>query len=845
MEPRLREILASYEGRKDELIPILQQTQAALGYLPAEAMLQIAKFTGVPESRVYAVATFYAQFRFTPIGRQHVMVCRGTSCHVRGAPRILQEIEKQLGIKEGDKESLIRNTMKEKVEPSLLAPLEDLFSLPVADEQYAKLEPKEKRERIFEALRDLFIRESQNHPIILAIEDLHWIDKTTEEFLDYLMGFLATSKILLILLHRPEYTHSWGSRSYFNRIGLTQLTVQSSAELVRAILEGKGVAPELSDLILTRAAGNPLFMEELTHNLIENGSIEMKDDQYVFSRLASIAVPDTIQGIIAARMDRLEENLKQIMQVASVIGREFAFRILQSITEMREGLKSHLLNLQGLEFIYEKSLFPELEYVFKHALTQEVAYNSLLLARRKEIHGRIGHAIEELYPDRLEGAYEMLAYHYSRAEDLEKASHYLTLSGKKLAGLHSPSEALSYYKEALACLRRLPETEERKEKELGVLVLTATPMYLLTFPEGSLAMLQEGEALAKELGDSRRLASFYKSLGTYHLYKGNSLLGVQCSEDAFREARKTEDLDLIVPLAYGLSFTYAASGQFDKCLSVARDVLDLIEKRERTSDFFASAVNPYAGLCAACGLVLGWLGDFQEGELLFEKGLRHATLVGDVGTLALVEYFYAFFSYVRGDWSAAAEHAQKSIGYCDEVKFLSMKGVAWGVLGSAYTHLGDPETGKSYGEKAPRMVREAGSIYFLCYQYLHLADIHLHRGDLENARGSAEEGLRLSQKNNERYCEAVAWIFLGRILGRIETPHIDKAEESILHGMKIADEMRLKPFYARGHLSLGELYAHSGQKEKALESLTKAETMFQEMKMDYWLAETRKVSAEL
>ncbi len=157
-------------------------------------------------------------------------------------------------------------------------------------------------------------------------------------------------------------------------------------------------------------------MEEFTHTLLENGTIRKKDHTFTLTRSPSeIQVPDTIQGIISARMDRLEENLKRTMQVASVIGRDFAFRILQMITGMREELKSHLLNLQGLEFIYEKRLFPELEYIFKHALTQEVAYNSLLLKRRKEIHERIGQAIEEIYAERIEEFYEMLAYHYAQA----------------------------------------------------------------------------------------------------------------------------------------------------------------------------------------------------------------------------------------------------------------------------------------------------------------------------------------------------------------------------------------------------------------------------------------------
>jgi class 3 adenylate cyclase len=758
---------------------------------------------------------------------------------------LLDILRSCLGIKEGDKEPFIKSRMKERIDPSLLSPFEDLLSLSVEDDQYLKLEPKEKRERIFEALHDFFIHLSQERILILAMEDLHWIDKTTEGFLDYLMTSLTTSRMLLILLHRPEYTHPWGSRSYFNRIGLTQLTMKSSAELVQAILEGKDVAPELSDLILTRAAGNPLFMEELTRSLLENGSIEVKDERYVLTRATSIEVPDTIQGIIAARMDRLEEHLKQIMQVASVIGREFAFRILHTISGMRKDVKAGLLDLQRLELIYEKSLFPELEYIFKHALIQEVAYNSLLLKKRRDIHERISHAIENLYPDRLEEFYEMLAYHYARGEDLAKAGQYLTLSGNKAAQRHSLWEAYSFYKEALATLHRLPETEERKKKQLDVLVLAVTPLHLLGFPEGSLSMLQEGEALAKELRDNRHLTFFYSRLSNYYTYRGNHLLGVKYSEDAFQEGRKSEDVDLMVPVAQGLCSAYVASGQLDKAVATARVALDLLEKKERTSDFFGLPVNPYATLSGYCGLSMGWLGNFLEGELFLEKGLRHAARIGDLRTLALVEFLYGSFCHAKGDWKAAAEHAQKQIGYGEEAKYLILLGWGWGFLGSAYAYLGDPETGRSYGEKGIKMQRDAGIEFFLSYQHLALGVTHLQLGDPEKARGSVEEALRLSQKNNEKYWEALSWIFLGRILGRTETPQIRKAEECILQGMRLSDELKTQPTSAQGHLFLGELYAHGGQKEKALENLAKAETMFQEMGMDYWLAVTRKISAGL
>ncbi len=357
---------------------------------------------------------------------------------------ILDILRSHFEIKEGDPEILIKKKMKEKILQideklqGVLPSFHELFSLTVEDEAYQKLGAMQKREKTFEALRDLLVRESQNRPIILVVDDLHWIDKTSEEFLSYLIESLVNTHILLIILYRPEYTHIWGSKSYYSQIGLSQLTSQSSAELIRAILDNCEIEPALETLILDRSAGTPFFIEELTRSLLENGSIQREKNRCYLARAPKdIQVPDTIQGIIAARMDRLEDNLKRTIQVASVIGKDFAFRILQTITGMKEELKSYLLNLQGLEFIYEKSLFPELEYVFKHALTQEVAYNSLLQKRRTEIHEKIGRAIEDLYAERLEEFYEMLAYHYSKSENSEKAYQYLKLSGNKASKNYS------------------------------------------------------------------------------------------------------------------------------------------------------------------------------------------------------------------------------------------------------------------------------------------------------------------------------------------------------------------------------------------------------------------------
>ncbi|MBW1769209.1 MAG: AAA family ATPase [Deltaproteobacteria bacterium] len=242
---------------------------------------------------------------------------------------VLDVIRGYFDILEGDQEGIIKGKLEEKIrelDDKLLRDLpalEDLLSLSVDDQTWVNLEPKGKRDRTFEGLRDLFIRLSQEQPLILVIEDLHWMDKTSEEFSDYLMGWLARTQIMLLLLYRPEYSHPWGSKSFYSKIGLDQLSLGRCAELVQSILNGGEVAPEIRELILSRAAGNPLFMEELTRTLLENGIVKKMNHQYILGvRVSEIQVPETVQGIIAARMDRLEDSIKRTMQVAAVIGRD-------------------------------------------------------------------------------------------------------------------------------------------------------------------------------------------------------------------------------------------------------------------------------------------------------------------------------------------------------------------------------------------------------------------------------------------------------------------------------------------------------------------------------------------
>ncbi len=761
---------------------------------------------------------------------------------------ILDLVRSYFGIEVGEPEASVKNKIAGKTllfdeqSRGIFIPIQDILSLQVEDNAYLQLEPKQKKEKIFEALRVWFIKESESKSLIIAIEDLHWMDKTTEEFLTYMIGWVSNAKILLLLLYRTEYVPPWTNQPNYRKVALNQLTAQTSSELVKAILKEGEVSAEILDLILGKAEGNPLFIEELTGSLLEHGTIQRKNHDYVLSGKASeIVVPDTVQGIIAARLDRLEEELKGTMLAASVIGREFAFRVLQAILKMQEKLKFHLRKLQGLELIYEKRLYPELEYIFKHALIQEVAYNSLFLKRRKEIHDNIGQAIEELYPERLEEFYEMLAYHYSRSDNLDKAYHFLKLSGNKSIRNNSLWEAYRFYAAALDVLKRMPESEQRKKEQIETIFLMTVPMRLLGYPEDSIDFLKEGEKLCKELGDRRSIANIYSFMNLYYSVKGDAALSRKYLEDAFVEGDKIQDIEIMAPCGYGLCFSYLMSGDFIKVNNIAPKVITLLEKTHRENEFFGMHGNPHSMLHVFNGCALGCLGEFEQGEQLCEKGIASAHRTNHPYSIGLAYYNYGNLCMAKGDGEKTIKLFQSAIEYQEKSHSTIFLATAWGFQGIGYYLIGEHDTALKLLKKGIKMQMDMKLPFLIPLMQVYLSMIHFDFGDFNEANALAEQALKLAQTNREKWMEGLSWIHLGRAIGRMKRPQLQKAEECIFTGMKVLEELKMKANHSLGFFFLGELYAHAGQKENSLKNLKQAEGLFQEMGMDYWLARTKKL----
>jgi class 3 adenylate cyclase len=379
-------------------------------------------------------------------------------------------IKEYFEVEEGDLPFVVRKKISSKVAALDKALMEitpflcDILSVPPDDFPPRSLGPEEKRKLTFEAIKALFLRVSQVKTLIIILDNLQWTDKESQKLLSYLVESIANARVLILGIYRPGQLHPWSDKSYYTHITLNPLTEDESATLAKALLDVENFTIAFRKLVLDRAEGNPLYLEEIIHWLLEIGAITRSETGYVVSKTASeLSVPGTIQDVIMARIDRLEQDLKRTMQIASVIGRDFLFQLLRRTSDMGDALQTYLMKLQSLEFIYEKSLFPELEYMFKHILIQDVAYHSLLTETRKQFHERIGNAMEEIYKGRFDEHCEKLAYHYQQSSNREKALEYLILAGKKAANRFANVEAMNFCKEALKILDQLARTEQNRK----------------------------------------------------------------------------------------------------------------------------------------------------------------------------------------------------------------------------------------------------------------------------------------------------------------------------------------------------------------------------------------------
>jgi tetratricopeptide (TPR) repeat protein len=688
-------------------------------------------------------------------------------------------------------------TLDEALQDTIPAVLSVLEALP-EDSPFCALNPPQRRQRTLEALKHLLLRESQVQPLCLVFEDLHWIDAETQALLDSLVESLPTARLLLLVNYRPEYQHSWGSKTYYTQLRLDPLPTESAEELLQALLgDDPGLLP-LKRLLIERTGGNPFFLEESVRTLVETQMLVGERGAYRLAQaLPSIQVPATVQAVLAARIDRLLPEEKRLLQTAAVIGTEVPFTLLHAIADLpEEALHAALTRLQATEFLYETRLFPQLEYTFKHALTHEVAYGSLLQERRRALHGRIVEAIEQLYAGHLADQVERLAHHAVWGEVWEKAEIYCRQAGEKAYDRAAFRDAATDYEQALDAFRHFPEHPDRGH--------VLSKMAMVRFTQGDL----DGAIVA-----ARQALEMAGTLG---------------------------DPALRIHASYRVGQAYAGMGEFGRSAEVLRGNLPALA-RGMPDLVLYYAIRSQALLAR----VLSELGEFAEARRLGEEALRLAMVKGQGDALIHAHWCLGLLYLTQGDLEGAVGVLDRALALGrTSVRGILSRSIA-GSRGEAYVHAGRLAESLMLLEELGRDDLRSGALFSYSINLRRLSAGYLHAGRIDEAWQHANQALDLARQQHARGHEALALHQLGAVHTHADPPDAAQAETHYQQALALADELGMRPLVAHCHLGLGTLYAKTGPREQARAELSTAVTMYRAMEMTFWLSEAERALMEV
>jgi class 3 adenylate cyclase/tetratricopeptide (TPR) repeat protein len=835
--------LTRFVGRDRELQQLAQAIErAAAGHGQAVAIVGEA---GVGKSRLV--------WEFTRSHRTHgwLVLESGSVSYGKATPYlpVIDLLKAYCRIQERDDPRAIRErvagkllTLDRALEP-LLTPLLVLLDVPVEDAAWDALDPPQRHQRTLEAVKRLLLRESQVQPLLVVFEDLHWIDAETQALLDGLVESLPTARLVLLVNYRPEYQHAWGGKSYYLQLRIDPLPPESADELLRALLgEDRTLAP-LTRMLIERAEGNPFFLEESVQSLVETQVLIGERGAYRLGRTPeALRIPATAQAILAARIDRLPPEEKRLLQAASVIGKDAPFPLLQAIAEQPEdSLRQGLRHLQGAEFLYETSLFPDLEYTFKHALTHEVAYGSLLQDRRRGLHARIVEAIEALYRERLPEQIERLAHHAFRGEAWEKALAYLRQAGARAHGRSAYREAAEQLEQALHALEHLPGGRERTEQAIDIRLELRAALFPLGHADQILECLTEAGRLAETLSDPLRIALIDGFMGNYYWWTGQpdrALAYYIRATDAFDRLGHEQSLGW----KFGLGQAYHALGDYRQAIEPLIGAVNFYSE-----DRLRWRVTGSGGLASIFSRT--WLA-----SCLGELGETAAAQAHVDNVVALAEQLNHPFSTIyaqceRARFALSLGHADIAIPALERAVDVGRRAglgiwFPWvaATLGRAHALCGRTQEGLSFLEDG---IRQAEATRFMFGQALRvawLAEACASAGRIAEADEQAGRALRLAREHKERGHEAWVLFTLGAIAAHREPVHVNVADTSYRAAIALASDLAMRPLVAHCHLGLGTLYRRTGDQAKAREHLTTAATMYREMGMTFWL---EKAGAEL
>ncbi len=685
--------------------------------------------------------------------------------------------------------------------------------------QHEDLSAQGLKTRTFAALRQVLLGMGRGGLVLMEIEDLQWADETSEELLSYLAEGVARAPVLLLATYRSGYRPTWMDKSYATQIAMRRLTPEESRSVVKAVLHRDNPVPaEMAEAVLEKAEGNPFFLEELARTLAEHGET-----------WEEVTVPDTVQGVLMGRIDRLPEDHKRLLQTASVLGREFSLDILGSLWEHPHTLNPLLGDLKRWEFLYEALLENKPTYLFKHALTQEVVYQSLLTARRQNLHAAAARALEALHGDRLEEIYDDLVYHYPKSGDARQAVHYLIAFAEKAARVYAHAEAAKALREALFLSVELPESE-RDQRTVEILLQLAESLLPLAQLADTLDFFQRNRSRAERLGDPALLGRFYFWLAHTHSYLGHQEEAIKTAHLAITAAGQAGDDATMGRAYYVLSRDGFWSGKFADGIQYSSKAIELLERSGgwwwQGQAYWVAGFNYYA------------LGRF---EAAFEAMARANTIWETLQDPRLdPSWSTGYFLASLGDWDKGIEACQ---GGLERARDPLNTAAALGFLGYAYLEKGDLTRAEEALADSVHRLEQAGLKQLLGWFSVHLAKVRLAQGRVEEARKLVIKGLTATQETEFQYGAGLAQRTLGRV-AQVEG-RLQEAREHIEEALAIFETLQVPFEAARTRLALADLAHARGDARRVRRELLSAYEDFVRLGVPHYIRCAEQQAAKL
>ena len=681
-----------------------------------------------------------------------------------------------------------------------------------AGDPFLALDPVRRRQSAVDAVKRLLLRESAVQPLVLIFEDLHWIDAETQAVLDSLVDSLPTAAVLMAVNYRPEYRHAWGSKTYYRQLRIDPLSAAGADALLRGLLGDDRDVEPLKRLLIERTEGNPLFLEESVRTLVETGSLAGEPGSYRLTKPTdAVRVPPTVQAILAARIDRLRPELKRLLQAASVVGKDVSIGLLEAIAELpADELREALGELQAAEFLYETQLFPDLEYTFKHALTHEVAYGSMLQERRRELHAALLSAMERVYADRLGEQVEVLAHHAVRGGLRDKALRYLADAGQKAFGRSAVREAVAFFEAALQILADEPETAETLSRRLDLFVALGPALIMLhsaTAPQVD-DLYRRALGLVERLDDVRRRFPVLWGLWFVLYTRGDYSAALAAGEELLAMAQAGDDTGQLVEAHHALWPTLIAMGQTAKAVPYMERGIALYQREHHAGQAFLYAGHDPGACCRyQLGAARWLLGYPDRAAAAARDALRLAEDLKHPMTVTTTLWFVSWVQYQRGEHDTAVDTTARQLALAEANGFLHWTDSALLIPAAARKAA---LAGDALDDLYRRLMAIRSAAWRRVFCLSILAELCLESGDVVRARKFIGS---LRDEDRQAFCAPEIHRIEGEIL--LREGALAEAEHRFHAAVDVARQRSEKSLELRATLSLARLWRQQGKRAEA------------------------------